>query len=167
MAINPPLEPKTISERVAREVVEIEEAANPDSRPSGRFFCPFTNGKQGNERKYMRKLLFSSALAAVIALSYSLPAFAASDEKAEVEIKGQAKCAKCMLKEGDECQTVIETKAKDGKTVKYYIADNKVAKEFHENVCTEAKKVTATGTVKEVNGKKELTLSKIELVKTT
>src|SRR4030095_15852394 len=111
----------------------------------------------------MRKLLFSSALAAVIALTYSLPAFAASDEK---EIKGEAKCAKCMLKEGTECQTVIEETGKDGKITKYYLADNKVAKDFHENVCTEAKKVKATGTVKEVAGKKELTLSKIELEKT-
>ena len=114
----------------------------------------------------MRKLLFNSALAAVIALSYSLPAFAASDDKAEVEIKGQAKCAKCMLKEGDECQTVIESKGKDGKTTKYYLADNKVAKDFHESVCTEAKNVKATGTVKEVGGKKELTLAKIEPDKT-
>ena len=113
----------------------------------------------------MRKLLFSSALAAVIAMAYSLPAFAVSDEKAEVEIKGEAKCAKCMLKERDECQTVIETKDKAGKTVKYYVAENKIAKDFHENVCTEAKKVKATGTVKEVAGKKELTLSKIELQK--
>jgi hypothetical protein len=113
----------------------------------------------------MRKLLFSSALAAVIVLANSLPAFAASDEKAEVEIKGQAKCAKCMLKEGTECQTVIETKAKDGKTIKYYLADNKVAKDFHENVCTEAKNVKATGKVKEIDGKKELTLAKIELEK--
>ena len=110
----------------------------------------------------MRKLMFSSALAAVIALTYSLPAFAVSDDKAEVQIKGEAKCAKCMLKEGDECQTVIESKGKDGKTVKYYLADNKVAKDFHENVCTDAKKVTATGTVKEVDGKKQLTLAKIE-----
>jgi hypothetical protein len=114
----------------------------------------------------MRKLLLSSALAAVVALANSLPAFAVSDEKADVEIKGEAKCAKCMLKEGDECQTVIETKDKDGKTVKYYLAENKVAKDFHENVCTEAKKVKATGTVKEVAGKKQLTLSKIELEKT-
>lgn len=113
----------------------------------------------------MRKLLFSSALAAVVALAYSLPAFAVSDEKAEVEIKGQAKCAKCMLKEGDECQSVIESKGKDGKSIKYYLADNKVAKDFHANVCTEVKSVKATGTVKEVDGKKQLTVAKIELEK--
>jgi hypothetical protein len=49
--------------------------------------------------------------------------------------------------------------------VSYYVADNDVAKAFHENVCKEAKKVTATGTVAKVDGKSEITLSKIELVK--
>jgi hypothetical protein len=38
-------------------------------------------------------------------------------------------------------------------------------KAFHHNVCTEAKKVTATGTIKKVDGKNEFTASKIELVK--
>ena len=36
---------------------------------------------------------------------------------------------------------------------------------FHEDVCKQAKKVTASGTVKEVDGKKLLTASKIELAK--
>jgi hypothetical protein len=40
-----------------------------------------------------------------------------------------------------------------------------VSKKFHENLCQDSKKVTATGTVKEVNGKMELTPSKIELAK--
>jgi hypothetical protein len=40
-----------------------------------------------------------------------------------------------------------------------------VPKSFPGDVCTEAKKVTATGTVKEVDGKKVLTASKIELAK--
>jgi hypothetical protein len=70
-----------------------------------------------------------------------------------------------MLKETDKCQTVIQVEGKNGKTVKYYLADNDVSKAFHENVCTEAKKVTATGTVKKVEGKNELTVSKIALAK--
>src|ERR1035437_6433948 len=68
-------------------------------------------------------------------------------------------------KEKDKCQTVIQVEGKNGKTVKYYLADNDVSKAFHENVCTEAKKVTATGTVKKVEGKNELTVSKIALAK--
>ncbi len=53
----------------------------------------------------------------------------------------------------------------NGKMVNYYLADNDVAKKFHENVCHEAKKVTATGEVKMVDGKNQLTLSTIELAK--
>jgi DNA/RNA endonuclease YhcR with UshA esterase domain len=87
-----------------------------------------------------------------------------AEDKKEVKISGEAKCAKCVLKEGDKCQNVIQTK-EDGKTVSYYLAKNDVSKNFSENVCTEGKKVTATGTVKEVDGKKELTVSKIALAK--
>jgi hypothetical protein len=54
---------------------------------------------------------------------------------------------------------------KKGKTVNYYLAENDVSKAFHENVCKEAKKVTATGTVKKVDGKNEFTVSKIDLAK--
>ena len=52
---------------------------------------------------------------------------------------------------------------KDGKKVNYYLAKNKVSDDFHSNICKESKKVTATGTVKEVDGKKEFTAKKIEL----
>jgi hypothetical protein len=103
------------------------------------------------------KLLFT-AVAGILMLTCSSPAF--SDD--EVKVSGEAKCAKCALKEGDKCQTVIESE-KDGKKVSYYVADNSVAKEFHKNVCKEAKKVNAVGTVKEVDGKQQLTASKIEL----
>ena len=40
-----------------------------------------------------------------------------------------------------------------------------MAKEFHKNICKENKKVTATGTVKNVDGKREITVTKIEVVK--
>jgi hypothetical protein len=79
----------------------------------------------------------------------------------EVTITGDGQCAKCSLKETSNCQTAI--KAADGKT--YYLADNKVSKDFHDEVCKDTKKVTATGTVKEVDGKMQLTASKIALVK--
>ena len=100
----------------------------------------------------------------LLMLALATPTFAAEKPK-EKTITGEAKCAKCMLKETDKCQTVIQVEGKNGKTVKYYLADNDVSKAFHENVCTEAKKVTATGTVKKVDGKNELTVSKIALAK--
>src|SRR3974377_1901850 len=90
-------------------------------------------------------------------LAVATPSFAAEQSQGkEVTIKGDATCAKCSLKESDKCQTVIQTEDKNGKKVTYYLADNDTAKAFHENVCTASKKVTATGTVKEVKGKQQL-----------
>ena len=106
-------------------------------------------------------MLFTS-ITGVVLLALATPTFAA--DKDEVTLAGTAKCAKCALKETAKCQTVIEAE-KDGKTVKYYVADNDVAKKFHDNVCQDSKKVTATGTVAKVGGKQELTLTKIEPVK--
>ncbi len=79
-----------------------------------------------------------------------------------ITITGEGKCAKCALKETKECQNVIQTE-KDGKTVNYYLVANDVSKDFHGKLCKETKKVTATGTVKEVDGKLQLTPTKIEL----
>jgi len=82
----------------------------------------------------------------------------------KVTITGEGKCAKCAMHDAKECETVIQAQ-EGGKTVSYYLADNKVAKEFHENVCKDPHKITATGTVKEKDGKKVLTASKIEMAK--
>ncbi len=102
-----------------------------------------------------------SLAAAFLVLAWATPTLA--DDK-EITLTGEAKCAKCMLKEGDKCQTVIQVEVKgNGKPVTYYLADNDVAKGFHEDVCKEAKKVTATGTDKKVKGKHEFTAKKIEL----
>jgi len=103
------------------------------------------------------KLLFV-AVTGLLLLARTSPALA--DD--EVKISGEAKCAKCALKQADKCQTVIEAE-KDGKKISYYLVDNEVSKKFHKNVCQEAKKVTAMGTVKEVDGKQQLTATKIEL----
>ncbi len=105
-----------------------------------------------------------AGIAGVMFLASTTPSFA--DEKGkEVTIKGEAKCAKCALKEGSKCQTVIETEGKNGKKVTYYLADNDKAKAFHKQVCSETKKVTAVGTVKKVEGKNELELAKIDVDK--
>ena len=113
----------------------------------------------------MRKAsILLAAIAGLVLLAYSTPSFAADSGKAkERTITGEAKCAKCMLKEGDKCQTVIQAENKKGKMVNYYLAENDVSKAFHENVCKQAKKVTATGTVKKVDGKNEFTVTKIDL----
>src|SRR5262249_3507583 len=101
---------------------------------------------------------------ALLAAAVTFPVFAADEAKPQVTITGEAKCAKCALHETKKCETVIQTE-KDGKTITYHLEGNKVAKAFHENVCEEAKKVTATGTVETKDGKEVMTVSKIELAK--
>jgi hypothetical protein len=115
----------------------------------------------------MRKAsLLLTAIAGLAIFAIAYPSFAAESGKGkERTITGEAKCAKCALKQGDKCQTVIQVENKKGKTVTYYLAENDVSKEFHSKVCKETKKVTATGTVKKVDGKTEFTVSKIDLAK--
>src|SRR4029078_9552680 len=109
----------------------------------------------------MKKKIAGLTAIAALAVAFTTSAFA---EDKEVTVTGTGKCAKCMLKEADKCQNVIEAK-EGGKKVKYYVAKNETSDNFHDNICKEAKKVTATGTVKEEDGKKILTVSKMELVK--
>jgi hypothetical protein len=108
-------------------------------------------------------LLFTS-IAGLVLLAWATPSFASTKGK-EVTITGEAKCAKCTLHQADKCQTVIQTEGKNGKTVTYYLTDTDTAKGFHENVCHEPKKVTATGLVKKVDGKRELAVTEIKVVK--
>jgi len=105
----------------------------------------------------MKKICSVIALTAMLAI----PALAADKE---VTITGEGKCAKCALHETDTCQNAIQTK-EDGKMVTYYLAQNGTSKDFHDNLCKKSEKVTATGTVSEENGKKVLTISKIEAAK--
>ncbi len=101
-----------------------------------------------------------AGVAGALLLCFTTSSSALAAEGKAVTIKGEAKCAKCSLHEADKCQTVIETK-KRGKTVTYWVTQNDVAKNFHKEVCQDSKKVKATGTVEEVGGKKQLTLTKI------
>jgi hypothetical protein len=104
-------------------------------------------------------VLASLSGALLLVLTTSTPARAEGEGK-EVTIKGEAKCAKCSLHEGDKCQTVIQTKV-DGKIVTYWVTQNDIAKDFHKEVCQDSKKVKAKGKVVEVDGKKNITLAKI------
>jgi hypothetical protein len=86
-----------------------------------------------------------------------------AEEKART-IRGEGACAKCSLKETSACQNAIKVK-EGNKTVTYYLVHNQVSKDFHPKICTSTAKVVATGTVKEANGKMEMTPTKIELDK--
>jgi hypothetical protein len=102
------------------------------------------------------------ALTGLMVATMTLPAIGA--DKKEITLTGEEKCAKCALHETDKCQNVIQVK-EDGQTVTYYLAQNKVSKGFHEDLCKKFAKISVTGTVKEEDGKKILTVSKIKLAK--
>ena len=108
----------------------------------------------------MKKSVLAALLVAGIAMAFTPKALAA-DAKT---FTGEGKCGKCALKETKECQNTVTVKEGD-KSVTYYLVHNDVSKEFHENICKGTKKVKAIGTVKEVEGKMQLTATKIELVK--
>ncbi|HET7626355.1 MAG TPA: DUF6370 family protein [Verrucomicrobiae bacterium] len=110
----------------------------------------------------MKKISSLVLLTGILAIGIASPSFAA-DQK-EVTITGQGQCAKCALHETDKCQNTIQTK-ENGKTVTYYLAQNKVSKDFHDNICEEPHKITATGKVTVEKGKKILTPTKIEMAK--
>jgi hypothetical protein len=113
----------------------------------------------------MTKSMLFLTVAAGLLLAVSTPRLLAADAASkEVTITGKALCAKCALHESDQCQTVIQTE-KDGKTVSYYLTPNETAAAFHKNICSSPEQVTATGTVSTKDGKKMLTVSKIEPVK--
>jgi len=76
----------------------------------------------------------------------------------EVTINGNAKCSACSLHEGTSCNTVIQTKA-DGKTVNYYLVENEQSKKLNK-LSHSGKKLVVTGTVKDVDGKHQLTVTK-------
>jgi len=81
-----------------------------------------------------------------------------------VTITGDGACAKCQLKEGKTCQVAL-TAVEDGKKVTYYLRDNAHTKEISKQLCTEHKQLRVTGTVQSLDGRFELTPSKIEVVK--
>jgi hypothetical protein len=106
----------------------------------------------------MKKLSFIVVL--VAGLSWGgVSSFA---EGKEVTIKGEAQCAKCSLHETKECANAIVAK-EDGKDVTYYIKDTEKGKKLlsHKEICETKKNVVAKGTVKDVDGKKELTLTSL------
>jgi len=105
------------------------------------------------------KPMFMTAILTAMTLACFAANTFAADEK--VDITGEAKCSKCLLKETKECQNVIQAD-KDGKLTTYYLVDNDASREFHGKLCKASMKVKASGTVKVVDGKMQLTAEKIE-----
>lgn len=82
----------------------------------------------------------------------------------EVTLEGTAQCAKCVLKEGTECQTTLTTE-KNGKKTTYYLAKGEAADKFHDSVCKGAHEAKVTAVCNKVGDKLVLTVSKAEVTK--
>lgn len=110
----------------------------------------------------MKKTLLACFIAAAFVAGSSV--FAADQAAKEVTLMGKGACAKCALHQTDTCQNTI-TVTEDGKDQVYYLAPNSVSEDFHDNLCRKSQPIKVTGTVQEVDGKKQITASKIELAK--
>jgi hypothetical protein len=116
----------------------------------------------------MRVALFAATL--VLSLAFSGSAARAAEEgkaktdkaaAGEVTLTGEMVCGKCSLHESEKCQNVLKV-TEGAKETKYYLVDNKTAKDNHEKVCSGPAKATVTGKVKEAKGKKMLTAAAIK-----
>jgi hypothetical protein len=90
----------------------------------------------------------------------------AADAKKEVTKKGTITCAKCDLGKSSKCAVVVVVK-EDGKDVIYWF-DAKGHAANHTKgaaVCKQAKPGSVTGVVSEKDGKKIITVKKVELDK--
>ncbi|HEV2437657.1 MAG TPA: DUF6370 family protein [Verrucomicrobiae bacterium] len=113
---------------------------------------------------------FLTLAAGLLAATFTVRALAADTN--EVKLSGMMVCAKCKLHLARECRNVLQV-TKDGKTVDYFLMQNKVSKDFHHNICTtDGEKVTVIGTLPNrttgnaiTTGNNMLIASKIEAVK--
>ncbi len=98
-----------------------------------------------------------------VALVLAIVVTAAQARPDEMTLKGTITCAKCDLGVEPKCATVIKVKEGD-KDVVYYF-DTKGDKANHGKICKSPKEGTVTGTVAEKDGKKWITVSKVEWAK--
>jgi ribosomal protein S3AE len=113
------------------------------------------------------KKWFLIIAAGFVAASFTARVLAADSSK-EVTLTGTMVCAKCKLHEADKCQNVLQVPKKDGvgSVHNFYLDENKVSKDFHDNICqNDGEKVNVTGTVSTKDGKQVMVASKIEAVK--
>jgi hypothetical protein len=103
-------------------------------------------------------LTLALSVAAVLALVVAVNA--ADKENKEVTLKGSITCAKCDLKEADKCATVIKVTEGDAKGVYYF--DTKSHGANHKKICQGAMDGSVTGTVSEKDGKKIITVTKVD-----
>jgi len=105
--------------------------------------------------------LWPMLVAGILAVAFT--SCKTTDDSKEVTMTGTVVCAKCKLHETKDCQNVLQVTDSGGNTVNYYMAQNAVSKDFHNNICmNDGEKATVTGTVEEKDGKEILTASNIQ-----
>jgi len=105
---------------------------------------------------------FFVAAAMLCSLVLLTAGICAQDKKGdgkEVTLKGKITCNKCDLGKSKTCETVIVVK--EGKDDVVYFFDAAAHKKNHGTICTEAKQGSVTGTVKDADKKKVITVSKV------
>jgi len=115
----------------------------------------------------MKKKIIPLLIVGALAVAYGTVRAVDEPQKTVLPLKtiiGDGLCTKNALKETTSCQGAIKVKEED-KTTVYYLVHNDVSKAFHDTICKDTAQVRATGTLKEVLGKLQLTPIKIELVK--
>lgn len=100
-----------------------------------------------------------STLLAVAMVFAVVAGITAADDK-EVTLKGSITCAKCDLDKEKKCTTVIVAKEGDKDVIYYFDPTND--KKFHKDICKAGKKGTVVGTVAEKDGKKVVTVKKLD-----
>src|SRR5438477_13188042 len=102
--------------------------------------------------RFAKMFAVALVLAAIVATAQARP-----EEKT---LKGTITCAKCDLGVESKCATVIKVKEGD-KDVVYYF-DAKGDKANHAKICKSPMEGSVTGTVAEKDGKKWVTVSKVD-----
>lgn len=96
-------------------------------------------------------------MAAVVAVAL-VNVSVAADTKKEVTLEGTIACAKCTFKVDGVKTCNIAIKVKD----EVILFDKDSSKKFHDDYCTASKEGKVTGTIVEKDGKKFLTVTKLE-----
>lgn len=123
-----------------------------------------STGGSGDEHEkgmVMRTKLI--ALLTMGGLAFTLAANA-GPSGATVTITGDGACAKCQLKQGKACEATV-TAVEGGKKVTYYLRENDASKEISKQLCSDRKQLKVSGTVQTVDGRFELTPTRVEIVK--
>ena len=107
----------------------------------------------------MRTLFVVAALlCSAVLLTAGISAQDKKGEK-EVTLKGKITCNKCDLGKSKACETVIVVK--EGKNEVVYFFDAAAHKKNHGTICSDPKNGSVTGTVKEADKKKTITVTKV------